>query len=286
MGKKSYKRIRKSKRYSRRRGGEKKPIDHSDIGIGAFDVFLGGRNETDGVKDLDVAMSEFDLFEDDNKNDVKNNDNVKELDEAMSEFDLFDEPVQNASMKNDFGDMSMISRESDSNNLNESMNVLDEDDETVAENSIPFDEEDWMNLDEGFLDEDGDRDDSYLNETTNESISFGGKKTRKRRKVRRIKQKKTMKKRRGTRKIKRRKYNNATRRHIKRIKLGGNIDRMGSVDFNPNLAFDKKQMGGKQMGGKQMAGKQMGGQNIGGNCTDPNFSIYNTPMLKLFPYKA
>ena len=79
-----------------------------------------------------------------------------------------------------------------------------------------------------------------------------------------------MRKRKGTRKMKRKKYNRKTR-NIKRIKIGGNVDRLGSADFNPNLAFDKK---------------QMGGQNIGGNCSDPNFSIYNTPMLKLFPYRA
>ena len=30
--------------------------------------------------------------------------------------------------------------------------------------------------------------------------------------------------------------------------------------------------------------KTRGGNNIGGNCNDPNFSIYNTNMLKLFPY--
>ena len=26
------------------------------------------------------------------------------------------------------------------------------------------------------------------------------------------------------------------------------------------------------------------GGNFGGNCPDPNFSIYNTNLLKLFPY--
>jgi hypothetical protein len=31
--------------------------------------------------------------------------------------------------------------------------------------------------------------------------------------------------------------------------------------------------------------KLHGGQNIGANCPDPNFSIYNTNFLKLFPYK-
>ena len=29
-----------------------------------------------------------------------------------------------------------------------------------------------------------------------------------------------------------------------------------------------------------------GGQNIGANTCDPNYSIYNTNFLKLFPYKA
>jgi hypothetical protein len=30
----------------------------------------------------------------------------------------------------------------------------------------------------------------------------------------------------------------------------------------------------------------MGGNNIGANCNNPNFSIYNTNLLKLFPYKG
>jgi hypothetical protein len=29
-----------------------------------------------------------------------------------------------------------------------------------------------------------------------------------------------------------------------------------------------------------------GGDGIGSNCSDPNFSIYNTNLLKLFPYKG
>jgi hypothetical protein len=29
-----------------------------------------------------------------------------------------------------------------------------------------------------------------------------------------------------------------------------------------------------------------GGNGIGANCNEPNFSIYNTNMLKLFPYKG
>jgi hypothetical protein len=59
------------------------------------------------------------------------------------------------------------------------------------------------------------------------------------------------------------------KRKTRRIK-GGNVDTLGSADFNPNLAYDSK---------------QAGGQNIGANCSDPNFSIYNTRELTLFPYK-
>lgn len=68
--------------------------------------------------------------------------------------------------------------------------------------------------------------------------------------------------------MKRRKQNKKTRR-IRRMR-GGFIDDQKSVDFNPNLAYDAK---------------QMGGQNLGAGCPDPNFSIYNTNELSLFPYR-
>ena len=42
----------------------------------------------------------------------------------------------------------------------------------------------------------------------------------------------------------------------------------------------------KRRGGKTRGGNRIGGNNIGANCYDPNFSIYNTNMLKLFPYKG
>ena len=32
--------------------------------------------------------------------------------------------------------------------------------------------------------------------------------------------------------------------------------------------------------------KMRGGRNLGANHCDPNFSIYNSNFLKLFPYKA
>jgi hypothetical protein len=56
---------------------------------------------------------------------------------------------------------------------------------------------------------------------------------------------------------------------IRKIR-GGDVDKLGDADFNANLAYDAK---------------QYGGQNIGANCNDPNFSIYNTRELTLFPYK-
>jgi hypothetical protein len=39
-------------------------------------------------------------------------------------------------------------------------------------------------------------------------------------------------------------------------------------------------------GKKTRGGNRIGGNNIGANCNDPNFSIYNTNLLKLFPYKG
>jgi hypothetical protein len=60
------------------------------------------------------------------------------------------------------------------------------------------------------------------------------------------------------------------RKTMKKIFKGGNVDTLGSADFNPNLAYDSKQNGGR---------------NVGANCNDPNYSIYNTRTLTLFPYK-
>lgn len=37
---------------------------------------------------------------------------------------------------------------------------------------------------------------------------------------------------------------------------------------------------------KTRGGNRIGENNIGANCSDPNFSIYNTNLLKLFPYKG
>lgn len=37
---------------------------------------------------------------------------------------------------------------------------------------------------------------------------------------------------------------------------------------------------------QKIIGGQRYGTGIGSNCYDPNFSIFNTNLLKLFPYKA
>ena len=45
-------------------------------------------------------------------------------------------------------------------------------------------------------------------------------------------------------------------------------------------------LGGSRKGKKFRGGNRIGGNNIGANCSEPNFSIYNTNLLKLFPYKG
>jgi len=37
---------------------------------------------------------------------------------------------------------------------------------------------------------------------------------------------------------------------------------------------------------KKIVGGQRYGTGVGSNCYDPNFSIFNTNLLKLFPYKT
>lgn len=132
------------------------------------------------------------------------------------------------------------------------------------------------------------------NDTTKESeLSFEGGKRRTRRR-KNIKRKKTHKKEnrkthkihRKTRKVNKKKLNkNLKYRKTRRMRSkmsGGNVDSLGDADFNPNIAFDKKAMGGAKVMGRT---KQQGGRPVGFNCYDPNFSIYNTRSLQLFPYK-
>ena len=55
-----------------------------------------------------------------------------------------------------------------------------------------------------------------------------------------------------------------------------------------DLGGSKKKRKGTKKGKKSKKHKKTrGGNRIGGNnCNDPNFSIYNTNLLKLFPYKG
>jgi len=127
-------------------------------------------------------------------------------------------------------------------------------------------------------------DDELSNNTTKESeLTFeGGKKKRTRRK-RILKKRRTYKKR-YTKKIHKnhknkshkKRHNKKTRKMRRKNMIGrGDIDSLYDADFNANLAIDKKSIGGS---------KQYGGRNVGFNCFDPNFSIYNTRSLQLFPY--
>lgn len=114
---------------------------------------------------------------------------------------------------------------------------------------------------------------NYSNNTSMGDNSFGGKtkkrKTRKHRKgtKKNKKHRKTLKNIRNFKKGKRRK---TMKKNKVRKMRGGNVDELNSPDFNANLAYDSKLIGGR---------------NIGANCSDPNFSIYNTRELELFPYK-
>lgn len=78
----------------------------------------------------------------------------------------------------------------------------------------------------------------------------------------------------------RRKYSKKTKTRkskktkTRKNKTGGNVDKLGDLDFNPNLSYDSKQNGGRCYG-----------TGVGANSYNPNFSIYNTNLLKLSPYK-
>ena len=73
----------------------------------------------------------------------------------------------------------------------------------------------------------------------------------------------------------------------KRCRKGGN----NWMRHNNYTSCRGSQLGGKTRKTRKVKSKKMkGGQQVygrgyGANCYDPNFSIYNTNELKLFPYK-
>lgn len=184
-------------------------------------------------------------------------------------------------MSVDFGDISNIENVDDSFDMS---NIYDSMMNNTTQESVNFsDLDDSFHLDDsqdGVNNMNVDIDSS--NDTTRESMneSFGGK----RRKNKRTKKRRTMKKNR-TKKVYRqkrirvRKFTRKLKkkRRMTKRKRGGNVDILGDSDFNPNL-IDKEE--------KMRGGTRFGGNNIGANCNDPNYSIYNTNLLKLFPYKA
>ena len=53
-----------------------------------------------------------------------------------------------------------------------------------------------------------------------------------------------------------------------------------------NTRSIKRRITRKNYKRKHSKKNHMKGGNFGGNCPDPNFSIYNTNLLKLFPYST
>jgi len=53
-----------------------------------------------------------------------------------------------------------------------------------------------------------------------------------------------------------------------------------------NTRSNKRRITRKNYKKKHSKKNHMKGGNFGGNCPDPNFSIYNTNLLKLFPYST
>jgi len=61
---------------------------------------------------------------------------------------------------------------------------------------------------------------------------------------------------------------------------------IGELDFGGKRRKTRKgRKGKKRRKTKKQRGGMRYGTGVGSNCFDPNFSIYNTPTLSLFPYK-
>lgn len=180
----------------------------------------------------------------------------QELDEnIMADDSLNESTISNDSevhyLNNDF-DINLDFDDNNSNSMNTTRenNSINMDDSFNSQNSLHLSDLEVTNS---------------SRDTTRENMSFGGKSRK--RKNNKNKKRKTIRKRKG--KTIRRHKRRVTKRHRTRKMRGGNVDELSSADFNPNLAYDSKQNGGR---------------NIGANCNDPNFSIYNTRELTLFPY--
>jgi hypothetical protein len=75
----------------------------------------------------------------------------------------------------------------------------------------------------------------------------------------------------------------------KRCRKGGNnLMRHNNYTSTRGLHLGRKtrKVNSKKVKSKKMkGGQQVYGRGYGANCYDPNFSIYTTNELKLFPYK-
>ena len=204
---------------------------------------------------IDSLQINDDINDSNNSNNSLNESNISFNSDDSEEHDLNDD-----NLDLDF-----------ENPYNDSMNTTRE---NISLNIEPNNEDSFVSQGELNL-SDLEENSNLINNSNNTTIeegeveeSFGGK-FKKRKTMKKHKKRKTMKKHKKRKTMKKyKKRKTIKKRKTRRIK-GGNVDTLGSADFNPNLAYDSK---------------QDGGQNIGANCYDPNFSIYNTRELELFPY--
>jgi hypothetical protein len=61
---------------------------------------------------------------------------------------------------------------------------------------------------------------------------------------------------------------------------------MARITRRRKMKYRRTKRNNRKKSRRIRGGNRIGGNNIGANCNDPNFSIYNTNLLKLFPYKG
>jgi hypothetical protein len=61
---------------------------------------------------------------------------------------------------------------------------------------------------------------------------------------------------------------------------------MARITRRRKMKYRRTKRNNRKRSKRIRGGNRIGGNNIGANCNDPNFSIFNTNLLKLFPYKG
>lgn len=76
-----------------------------------------------------------------------------------------------------------------------------------------------------------------------------------------------------------------SRMSIGELDFGGRRRKTRKGKKNRKTRKGRKSRKSRKMRGHKQRGGMRYGTGVGANCFDPNFSIYNTPTLSLFPYK-